>query len=100
MAQKVSIPWEDGSGDNFYIDFSGIAGTSQSIVTSDHNLTGFERRKTIEFRTTSNTSKQASAYLTVIQKTDSLVVAMYDNIVSIYDDKKAGYTTNSESLNK
>lgn len=92
---KVSIPWDDGSGDNFYIDYTGIGGSSESLITSDTNLTGVERRKTLVFRTTTTrvaTAQQAEAYLTVVQMTDSLiVVATFSNIVSLYDDVKAGY---------
>lgn len=91
---KVSIPWDDGSGDNFYIDYTGIEGSSESLITSDTNLTGVERRKTLVFRTTTATvatAQQAEAYLTVVQMPDSLIVATFSNIVSIYDDQKAGY---------
>lgn len=90
---KVTIPWDDGSGDNFYIDYTGIGGSSESLITSDTNLTGVERRKTLVFRTTTTrvaTAQQAEAYLTVVQMTDSLV-ATFSNIVSLYDDVKAGY---------
>lgn len=93
---KVSIPWDDGSGDNFYIDYTGIGGSSESIITSDTNLTGVERRKTLVFRTTTTivaTAKQAEAYLTVVQMTDSLIVAMFEGVVSIYSGMKAGYKT-------
>lgn len=90
---KVTIPWDDGSGDNFYIDYTGIGGSSESLITSDTNLTGVERRKTLVFRTTTRvaTAQQAEAYLIVVQMTDSLIVATFSNIVSMYDDQKAGY---------
>lgn len=91
---KVSIPWDDGSGDNFYIDYTGIQGSSESLISSDTNLTGVERRKTLVFRTTKapvTSAQQAEAYLTVVQRTDSLIVAMFEGVVSIYNDKKAGY---------
>lgn len=91
---KINIPWNDGSGDSFYIDYTGIEGSSESLITSDTNLTGVERRKTLVFRTTTanvDTVQQAEAYLTVVQRTDSLIVAMFEGVVSIYDDKKAGY---------
>lgn len=90
---KITIPWNDGSGDSFYIDYTGIEGSSESLITSDTNLTGVERRKTLVFRTTTanvGTAQQAEAYLTVVQRTDSLIVAMFKGIVSIYN-KKAGY---------
>ena len=85
---KITIPWDDGSGDSFYIDYTGIEGSS------DTNLTGVERRKTLVFRTTTanvDTAQQAEAYLIVVQRTDNLIVAMFKGVVSIYDDKKAGY---------
>lgn len=93
---KVTIPWGDGSGDNFYIDYTGVEGSSESLITSDINQTGVERRKTLVFRTiTSNvvTTLQAEAYLTVIQKTDSLVVAMFNNAVATFGtlEVKAGW---------
>lgn len=93
---KVTIPWNDGSGDNFYIDYTGIEGSSESLIISDINLTGVERRKTLVFRTTiSNvvTALQSEAYLTVIQKTDNLVVAMFNNTVATSgtSEVKAGW---------
>lgn len=91
---KVTIPWGDGSGDNFYIDYTGIEGSSESIITSDINRTGVERRKTLVFRTTAavvTTAQQAEVYLTVVQKTDGLIVATFSNIVATYDGIKAGY---------
>lgn len=94
---KVTIPWDDDSGDNFYIDYTGIGGSSESLITSDTNLTGVERRKTLVFRTTTTgvtTAQQAEAYLTVVQMTDSLIVATFSNIVSIYKGQKAGYKQN------
>lgn len=91
---KITIPWDDGSGDSFYIDYTGIEGSSESLITSDTNLTGVERRKTLVFRTTTSnvgTAQQAEAYLTVVQRTDSLIVATFKGVVSIYNGKKAGY---------
>jgi hypothetical protein len=91
---KITIPWDDGSGDSFYIDYTGIEGSSESLITSDTNLTGVERRKTLVFRTTTanvDTAQQSEAYLTVVQRTDSLIVAMFKGVVSIHNDKKAGY---------
>lgn len=100
---KITIPWDDGSGDSFYIDYTGIEGSSESLITSDTNLTGVERRKTLVFRTTTanvGTAQQAEAYLTVVQRTDSLIVAIFKGVVSIYDDKKAGYKNRRSSVPK
>lgn len=93
---KVTIPWGDGSGDNFYIDYTGVEGSSESLIISDINQTGVERRKTLLFRTTTSnvvTALQSEAYLTVIQKTDSLVVAMFNNTVVTFgtSEVKAGW---------
>lgn len=93
---KVTIPWGDGSGDSFYIDYTGVEGSSESLITSDINQTGVERRKTLVFRTTTSnvvTALQSEAYLTVIQKTDSLVVAMFNNTVATFgtSQTKAGW---------
>lgn len=93
---KVTIPWGDGSGDNFYIDYTGVEGSSESLITSDINQTGVERRKTLVFRTTTSnvvTALQSEVYLTVIQKTDSLVVAMFNNTVATFGTSgvKAGW---------
>lgn len=93
---KVTISWGDGSGDNFYIDYTGVKGSSESLITSDINQTGVERRKTLVFRTTTSnvvTALQTEAYLTVIQKTDSLVVAMFNNTVVTFgvSEIKAGW---------
>lgn len=91
---KITIPWNDGSGDSFYINYTGIEGSSESLITSDTNLTGVERRKTLVFKTTTTrvaTAQQAEAYLIVVQMTDSLIVATFSNIVSLYNDVKAGY---------
>lgn len=95
---KVSIPWDDGSGDRIYIDYTGIEGSSESLITSDMNLTGVERRKTLVFRTTTTgvtTAQQAEAYLTVVQMSASLIIATFSNILSMYDDQKAGYKPHS-----
>ena len=83
---KVTIPWGDGSGDNFYIDYTGVEGSSESLITSDINQTGVERRKTLVFRTTT------SNVVTALQ-TDSLVVAMFNNTVATFgtSEVKAGW---------
>lgn len=94
MAQRVTIPWGDGSGDNLYLDFSGQAGESVCTVTSDVNLSGFERTKVVEFRTTNSEIADASQIvvnLSIVQDTDRLIVATFNDITSIYEGKKAGY---------
>lgn len=100
---KVTIPWGDGSGDNFYVDYTGVEESSESLITSDINQTGVERRKILVFRTTTSnvaTALQAEAYLTVIQKTDSLVVAMFNNTVATFgtSETKAGWRDTKNNI--
>lgn len=97
---KVAIPWDDGSGNHLYLDFSKMVQNSESYVTSDANLTGLERRKTIIF----SAGKAASlalpqeAYLTIVQRTDSLIVASLSGIVGAIDGIKAGWAEATEDL--
>lgn len=84
---KLTIPWDDGSGDNMYIEFTGQPGNTELPITSDVNESGYERRKTLVFKTTNTGNTLPSeAYLTIVQKTGNLVVAIYDNIGSTYGD--------------
>lgn len=45
----ISIPWDDGSGDNFYLDISQVNQSNNITITSDINLTGLIRFKTLTF---------------------------------------------------
>lgn len=46
---KITIPWDDGSGDNLYWDEQLLSGNPEISVTSDTNNTGVERKKTLIF---------------------------------------------------
>lgn len=90
---KVSIPWDDGSGDSFYIDFEGLSVGLECEITSDPNFTRLERKKTLIFK--ANTTKsdipyESEAYLTVIQRLDSLIIASFEGIISTYGNVKGG----------
>lgn len=92
--EKVAIPWDDGSGDSFYIDFSGLSGNLETVITSDPNFTRVERKKTLIFRANpgnSNIPYESEAYLTVTQKLDSLIIASFEGIISSYDNTKGGH---------
>jgi hypothetical protein len=92
--EKFTIPWDDGSGDNFYLDFSTVDPSNPVIpVSSDENNTGAERTKIIRLRgaNTYNTQPQADAVLKIVQQIDNLIVASFENMVSIYNTKRAGY---------
>lgn len=95
--EKVAIPWDDGSGDSFYVDFTGLSGKLESLITSDPNFTGLERKKTLVFKTNTNNSSipyESEAYLTVLQRLDSLIVASFEGVVSVPNSDeliKGGY---------
>lgn len=94
----VPIPWEDGSRDFFYLDFSKIAAGDNVIpVSSDINSTGVERTKVIRFQgvepnENSPEGTQAQAILRIVQQADNLVVATFTQTYSIYENMKAGYS--------
>ena len=96
MEYKISIPWGDGTNQNFYLDFSNIQENGQILVTSDKNTNGIQRVKVIGFKGVSeqvdnNQPNQPIAYLQVLQQTDNSIVATFDSNVSIYDDNKASF---------
>lgn len=97
---KVAIPWDDGSGNHLYLDFSKMVQNSESYVTSDANLTGLERRKTIIFSAgkADEAALPQEAYLTIVQRTDSLIVASLSGIVGAIDGIKAGWAEATEDL--
>ena len=94
----VPIPWEDGTRDFFYLDFSKIAAGDTIIpVSSDLNNTGVERTKVIRFQgvepnENSPEGAQAQAVLRIVQQADNLVIATFTQTYSIYEDVKAGYS--------
>ena len=89
MENKISIPWGDGTNQNFYLDFSNVQENGQILVTSDKNTNGIQRVKVIGFKGISE--HQPIAYLQVLQQTDNSIVATFDSNVSIYDDNKASF---------
>lgn len=103
MEYKISIPWNDGTNQNFYLDFSNVQENGQILVTSDKNTQGIQRVKVIGFKGISEKvdnnqpiaykvdNNQPIAYLQVLQQTDNSIVATFDSNVSIYDDNKASY---------
>lgn len=94
MEYKISIPWGDGTNQNFYLDFSNVQENGQILVTSDKNTQGIQRVKVIGFKgilSEKVDNNQPIAYLQVLQQTDNSVVATFDSNVSIYDDNKASY---------
>lgn len=97
---KIPIPWDDGSGNYLYLDFSNIIQSYESSVTSDANLTGLERRKTLIFSAgkAASSALPQEAYLTIVQRTDSLIVASFSGIVGAIDGVKAGWKEATEDL--
>lgn len=87
------IPWDDGSGDKFYVDFSQLTSDNPLIlVTSDENNTSIERTKILRFRGSVTTNyPQADTILRVTQQVDNLVIATFENHTSVYQETKSGY---------
>ncbi len=91
--QFVTIPWDDGTRDNFYMDFSKIFfNETEIIVSSDHNNSGMQRSRVLAFKgtvpiTEEESKLQAVAYLKVVQQADSSVVASFELTPSIYTAK-------------
>ena len=96
MENLITIPWGDGTEDNFYMDFSNAANDQSIVVSSDENKTGLMRTKVLSFKGAmpdgTIPEAQAVAYLKVVQQVDGLIVATFDNSYSIYDDIKSGYS--------
>lgn len=89
----AEIPWNDGTNQNFYLDFSNVQENGQILVTSDKNTNGIQRVKVIGFKGVSEQvdNNQPIVYLQVLQQTDNSIVATFDSNVSIYDDNKASF---------
>ena len=90
MDNILKIPWGDNTEDSIYLDFSKA---SQGIIeyTSDYNWTETDRTKVIKLQGASKQYSQAAMYLKLYQKPNHLVVASFDQSISIYEDVKAGY---------
>jgi hypothetical protein len=95
--QTISIPWTTDASDSIHLQWDDSKITGGSLVTiptgitSDYNYTGEDREKTITFRTTGSSGPQASKTLKVIQTSDSLVIATYTDVHSMYSGNKAGF---------
>lgn len=63
----ITIPWEDGSGDNIYLTYSQASGDQTVTVTSDAYAGSNSRTKDVIF-TTTNGNTTVSKTLTVIQE--------------------------------
>ena len=97
MEYKISIPWGDGTNQNFYLDFSNVQENGQILVTSDKNTQGIQRVKVIGFKGISEKvdNNQPIAYLQVLQQTDNSVVATFDNKKSLYSNTSSQYVKQS-----
>ena len=98
MEYKISIPWGDGTNQNFYLDFSNVQENGQILVTSDKNTNGIQRVKVIGFKGISEQvdNNQPIAYLQVLQQVDNTkVVATFDSIKSLYSNISSQYVKES-----
>lgn len=97
-SQTVAIPWDDGSGDNLYMDFTRLDETNDTVfLSADYNNTGSSRTKIIKFQADPDGDQspsgvsQAPAVLRVVQQPDNLIVATFEGYYSVYDENKAGF---------
>lgn len=69
--QKMTIPWDDGSGNNLYLNFDPeFVGTQDVIITSDENPKDESRTKNLVFKTSTpglSSGKQSQATLEIVQ---------------------------------
>nr|DAX25569.1 MAG TPA: hypothetical protein [Crassvirales sp.] len=95
--QTISIPWASGETDSIHLTWndSGIPGDVIVTITSDKNTTGIIRQKDIIFTTQALSGPQASASLRIIQDVEGLVIAKYNDIISMYNEIKAGFKVES-----
>lgn len=94
----IAIPWDDGSGDNLYMDFSRMEETNNTIyISSDENNTSVARTKVIKFQGDPKNNNQpvgvnqAAAVLKLVQQIDNYIVATFESTYSVYDDQKAAF---------
>ncbi len=83
----ITIPWGDGSEDNFYLDYTDPI---NPIVTSDPNLNHVSRRKVIKYTTNQNIPN-GTVYLIVEQRFDGLIIPIFETTVPIIDNTVSGF---------
>jgi len=83
----ITIPWGDGSEDNFYLDYTDPI---NPIVTSDPNLNHISRRKVIKYTTNQNIPN-GTVYLIVEQRFDGLIIPIFETTVPIIDNTVSGF---------
>lgn len=83
----ITIPWEDGTEDNIYIDYTDVI---NPIITSDPNLNHITRRKVIKYNTT-QTTPVSILYLAIEQRFDGIIVPMFETTVATLDNISSGF---------
>ena len=83
----ITIPWEDGSEDNFYIDYTNPL---NPVITSDENLDHITRRKVIRY-TTNQSTPNGTVYLIVEQRFDGLIIPIFETTVPSIDNTISGF---------
>lgn len=83
----IEILWNDGTTDKIYLDFTQVE-TQGVLVTSDPNLLGYSRSREIKF-SSNKPSIYQHVFLRVEQTSDNILVVVYDNSASVYDNSKA-----------
>ena len=86
----ITLPWNDGSGNNIYLDFNTLATLSEVGVSSDPNLTGIPRSRTLCLNTHSD-SPYSKLWMTITQAVDDMVTAVFETTLSVYTDTTNGH---------
>lgn len=88
----VGIPWNDGTTDMLYFDFSLIAkGDSTIRVSSDENNTNLNRSRVITFQGVTtldnvNPDIQIAATLNVVQQKDQQLIVTFNQAYPVYEE--------------
>lgn len=91
----IAFEWGDGSGDRLYLK---LEASGEIGVYSDVNNTMTTRTKNITFNGSQvdlEEGQQAKAILHVVQQINSLVVATFENTVSVYTNIGSGNYDNN-----
>lgn len=95
----AEIPWNDGTGDKVYVNYNPNEKSQTINITSDFNFGNQPRDLIITIQTNSpniDPDLQVKFSLLVTQQVDNTkVVAIFDNIKSLYSNISSQYVKES-----
>lgn len=86
----ITIPWDDGSGDNIYLTYQSASGDQIIQVSSDANTGYTERTRDITFTATAGNTT-ISRVLTVVQEGKDIVIITRNDVAMTENDVAVGY---------